>query len=246
RSRQSRRATWSVGRYSTRARAHRSSGPLAAEPGGFERQLLEGAGGRVEGVVQGVARDVRRDAADQARPLLGADGARGPEAEVADLRLLKPVVGADAHLLEREPPERAVAPGRHRVGELRADPGPAAGELVELEPPAERVRPDGERRLAEVGLGEGQDDVAPQRADVAVQHEPLSPPEEVVLLDAEVEEQRVGRAEPRARAERAGLPLLHVDHDVHAVVGTGSAGGDVDLLEEPEALQRLAALAELG
>src|SRR5205814_9969723 len=90
------------------------SGPLAAEPGGFERQLLEGAGGRVEGVVQGVARDVRRDAADQARPLLGADGARGPEAEVADLRLLEPVVCADVLLLDRDPPERVAGPVRHR------------------------------------------------------------------------------------------------------------------------------------
>src|SRR3989442_1326877 len=167
---------------------------LAAEPGGFERELLEGAGGRVEGVVQRVARDVRRDAADQALPLLGADGARGPEPEVADLGLLEPVVGPDADLLEREAPQRGVAEGRHGVGEWRAEPGPAARELVELEAPAEGTRPDGERRLAEVGLREGEDDVAPERADVAVQHEPLPAAEEVILLDADVEDERVGRA----------------------------------------------------
>src|SRR5206468_8741134 len=152
----------------------------------------------------------------------------------------------DAHLLERQAPERGVAPCRDGIRQLGADARAAACELVELEPPAEGAGADGERRLAEVRLGEREDDVAAERADVAVQHEALAAPEEVVLLDAEVEEQRVGGTEPRAGAEGTRLPLLHVDDDVHAVVGAGPAGGDVHLLEEAEALERLAALAELG
>src|SRR5262249_8849674 len=58
---------------------------LAAEAGDLERQVLERAGGRVEGVVQRVARQARRHAADRARPLLDADRARRERADVVDL-----------------------------------------------------------------------------------------------------------------------------------------------------------------
>src|SRR5262249_31487405 len=143
----------------------------------------------------------------------------------------------DADLLEREPPERRVAPGRDRVRELGAEPGAAPREVVELELPAEHVRTDGERRVAEVRLREGQDDVPAERPVVPGQGETLAAPEQVVLLDARVEEQRVRRAEARAGAEGAGLRLLDVDDDVHAVVLRRPPGGDVHLLEEAEALE---------
>src|SRR6185295_829051 len=59
--------------------------PLAAEPRDLQRQVLEGAAGRVEGVVQRVARDARRHAADRAGPLLDADGPGRVQPEAADL-----------------------------------------------------------------------------------------------------------------------------------------------------------------
>ena len=79
----------------------------------------------------------------------------------------------------------------------------------------------------------------------ALTAQPLAAAEQVVLLDADVEQQRVGGAEAGAGAEGAGLRLLHVDHDVHAVVAVGRAGGDVDLLEEAEALERSRLLRSL-
>src|SRR5205823_1109976 len=54
---------------------------FAAEPRDLRRDVLVGAGGRVEGVVQRVARHARRHAADRAGALLEADGARRVEAE---------------------------------------------------------------------------------------------------------------------------------------------------------------------
>src|SRR5262245_208885 len=46
---------------------------FATEAGELHRQVLERAGGRVEGVIQGVAADRRRDAADEIRPLFFTD-----------------------------------------------------------------------------------------------------------------------------------------------------------------------------
>src|SRR5207247_1584309 len=88
--------------------------------------------------------------------------------------------------------------------------------------------------------------VPPDRADVAAQAQALAATEEVVLLDAGVEEERVGGAEAGAGAERARLRLLHVDHDLHAVVLAGPPGRHVHLLEEAETLECVAALAELA
>src|SRR5262249_6265679 len=101
-------------------------------------------------------------------------------------------------------------------------------------------------RVPEVRLGEREDDVAPEGADVAGQADPLPAAEEVVLLDPGVEQERVRGAKAGARAERAGLRLLHVDDDLHAVVLGRAARGDVHLLEEAEALQRVLALAKLA
>ena len=70
--------------------------------------------------------------------------------------------------------------------------------------------------------------------------------EEVVLLDAGVEEQAVGGAEPRARGERAGLPFLDVDLEVQLLLAPAALGREVHLLEEAEAVQGVAALLELG
>src|SRR4029077_10371573 len=81
---------------------------IAAQPGDLEGDVLEGARGGVEGVVQGIARRARRHAADQARALLDADRARGVEAEVPDRGRLDPVVRADAHLFQWQAPERVV------------------------------------------------------------------------------------------------------------------------------------------
>src|SRR5206468_10571392 len=130
--------------------------------------------------------------------------------EAADLRLLDAVVAADPDLLERQSPERGVAPGRDRIAELRPRPGATPVEVVEVELPVEGVEARGERRVPEVGLGEREDDVAADRPDVAGEADALASPEEVVLLDAGVEEERVGRAEPRAGAERPRLRLLDV------------------------------------
>ncbi len=70
--------------------------------------------------------------------------------------------------------------------------------------------------------------------------------EEVVLLDAGVEEQAVGGAEPGARGERAGLAFLDVDLEVQLLLAPPALGREVHLLEEAEAVQRVAALLELG
>src|SRR5262249_41746068 len=155
---------------------------LAAEPRDFRRDLLEGARRRVECVVQRVAREARRDAADRAGPLLEPDRRRRIETEAADLRLLDPVVAADPDLLERETPERGVPPGRDRIAELRPGAGAAPVEVVEVELPVEGVEPGRERGVPEVGLGERQDDVAADRADVARETDALAAPEEVDLL----------------------------------------------------------------
>src|SRR5262249_42713937 len=156
-------------------------------------------------VVQRVARHPRGDAADRALALLDFDRGGRRRADVAGVGALEAIVAADADVLEREPEQRGVAEGGHRGRELGPEAGAGAIEVLERELPAEDVHPDGERRLAEVRLREGEDDVAADRADVAAQHETLTPPEEVVLLDADVEEERVGRAEARPGAERSGL-----------------------------------------
>src|SRR5579885_3578019 len=225
---------------------------LPPEASGPEAERLKRARRRVEGVVQRVAREMRRDHADQVAALLGLERARGIDAEVADARPLAAVVDPGAHLLEREAPQRLGAERGHRVVRLQPRPGAAAreaagGELVEQEAPAKDARAEGERRLAEVGLGEREQDVALEEADVPVQHELLAAAEEVVLANAGVEEEAVRRAEARAGAERPRLPLLHVDDHVELIAAAlGPPGADVHLLEEAEPLERVAALAELG
>src|SRR5262249_59560865 len=108
-------------------------------------------------------------------------------------------------LVERDAPDRVPAECRHRVGEVDARARPGAIELLERQPPAERVEPDGERRAPEVRLGEREDDVAADGTRVDVRDAALAASEERVLLDAGVEEQAVPRAETRSGAERAGL-----------------------------------------
>src|SRR5262249_17934478 len=150
-------------------------------------------------------------AADQARALLETDGARGVHRDVADVRRLEPVGAPDANFLQRNAPERRVPPRRDRVRELRPAARPAPVEVVESELPRERVDAGRERRVADVRLREGEEDVSADRSDVAVQAETLAAPEEVVLLDAGVEEQRVRGAESGPGAERSRLRLLHLD-----------------------------------
>src|SRR5262249_41900001 len=220
---------------------------LAAEARDLHRQILRRPRGGVEVVVQRVAGDARRDAADQAGALGFPDVDGGVEPDVADRRPLDAVVGADPELLQRYPPQRLPAERGHRVGHLEAGSRTGAVEILEGQLPAERVDADGERGAPEVRFGEGEDDVAADGPDVDVRDQTLAPAEQVVLLDAHVEEQAVRRAEPRPGAEGAGLRLLHVHDDVHAVFRDGTlAGGDVDLLEEAHTLQRLPALAQLG
>src|SRR5438067_6399433 len=187
-------------------------------------------------------------------PLLAAADRRGRDDAPEDVlaRLARPE-GARLEAADRADAAREVALEERQLvavdAALAEEPvaqRAAAVEVVEAELRTEGARPHRERRVAEVRLGEGEDDVAPDRADVAGELEPLAAAEEVVLDDARVEEELVGRAEAGARAEGAGLRLLHVHHHLHAVVLAGAPGGDVDALEEAEALQRLAALAQLA
>src|SRR5579885_3502738 len=122
---------------------------LPPEASGPEAERLKRARRRVEGVVQRVAREMRRDHADQVAALLGLERARGIDAEVADARPLAAVVDPGAHLLEREAPQRLGAERGHRVVRLQPRPGAAAreaagGELVEQEAPAKDARAEGE------------------------------------------------------------------------------------------------------
>ena len=105
----------------------------------------------------------------------------------------------EAGVLEGDRPD-VIDPQRlERVEGPDRETGRGPGEVLEFEARVEDRRGEHDVRVEEVRVGPREEDVAPHRSEVCVGDDTVATAEEVVLGDADVEQELVTRAVSRRR-----------------------------------------------